>query len=101
MKRIMTSLLLVTAVAIASPQAPGLQTFFTNFTAEWVRGNPNGATASRFFTGPTQDRLERQLTPETEAYRRERIKLARRGLAELRKFDRTKVSDAQRVSAEL
>ena len=75
--------------------------FFRNFTAEWVRNNPNLATSSRYFTGEEQSRLERQLTPETLAYRRSRIVLARRGLAELAKFDRSKLTETQRVSAEL
>src|SRR5262249_29300686 len=39
--------------------------------------------------------------PETNAYRRQRIELARKGLAELRKFDLTHLSETQRVSADL
>jgi uncharacterized protein (DUF885 family) len=102
MRRILT-LLLLSGVAVATPQTPPetIDKFFSDFTAEWISGNPNAATATRYFTGPEQGRLERQLTPETEAYRRERIKLARKGLAELRRFDRTKMSQIQRVSADL
>jgi hypothetical protein len=72
--------------AAQAPQA-AFDKFFSDFTAEWMRGNPNAATATRYFTADEQDRLERQLTPETDAYRRARINLARKGLAELRKFD--------------
>src|SRR4029077_21219596 len=43
----------------------------------------------------------RQLTPQTNAYRRSRIQLAEQGLAGLRKFDRTKLTDTQRISADL
>ncbi len=82
-------------------QQPNIDDFFRNFTAEWVRSNPNLATSSRYFTGEEQDRLERQLTPETLVYRRSRIELARRGLADLAKFDRSKLNETQRVSAEL
>ena len=39
--------------------------------------------------------------PETAAYKLSRIQLANRGLAELRKFDRRQMTDAQRLSAEL
>lgn len=81
--------------------AKDVDQFFAEFTAEWVRGNPNLATSSRYFTGEEQDRLERQITPETEAYRHERVELARRGLAELAKFDRGQMNDVQRVSADL
>jgi len=101
MKRLATLLVLVSGISFSAPQAPGLETFFNNFTAEWMRGNPNGAASARFFTGEEQQRLERQITPETDAYRRERIAMARKGLAELRKFDLSKATDTQRVSAEL
>src|SRR5581483_3262950 len=82
-------------------QQPNIDNFFRDFTAEWVRGNPDQATASRYFTGEEQDRLERQLTPETLEWRRGRNQLARRGLAELRKFDRARLTAPQRVSADV
>src|SRR5579863_1338024 len=82
-------------------QQPNIDDFFRNFTADWIRNNPNLATSSRYFTGEEQDRLERQLTPETLAYRRTRIELARKGLAELAKFDRSKLNPTQHVSADL
>ena len=92
--------LLLLASGLAA-QTASIDDFFRDFAAQWMRGNPSAATGARYFTGEEQDRLERQLTPETEAYRRSRIQLARTGLAELRKFDRTKMTDLQRVSAEL
>ena len=68
--------------------------FFRDFTDEWARGNPNLATSARYFSGEEQDRLERQLTPETRAYRQARIQLARKGLAGLAKFDASKLSES-------
>jgi len=82
-------------------QAPSIDDFFRDFTAEWVRGNPNLATSDRYFTGEEQDRLERQLTPQTRAYHLTRIQLAKQGLAQLQKFDRSKLTDTQRISADL
>src|SRR4029077_4514071 len=82
-------------------QTPTIDDSFRDFTAEWVRGNPNLATADRYFTGDEQDRLERQLTPQTLAYHRTRIQLAKQGLAQLQKFDRSKFNDTQRISADL
>jgi uncharacterized protein (DUF885 family) len=106
MKRILALLILASAVSVfaqQSQQSPriSIDQFFDNFTAEWIRANPNTAAATRYFTGEQQDRFERQLTPETVAFRQERIKLARKGLAELRQFDRTKLSSTQRLSADL
>src|SRR6516162_9890267 len=92
-------LVMLSAISVSAQQiidtTPAMQPidrFFTDFTAEWVRGNPNAATGARYFIGEEQDRLERQLTPQTKAYTRERIALARKGLEQLRKFDRTKMS---------
>jgi uncharacterized protein (DUF885 family) len=45
--------------------------------------------------------MDRQLTPLTRAHREGTVALARRGLAELARFDRSAMTDAQRVSADL
>ena len=96
------SLLLATGLP-AQQRAPAanIDDFFRDFTAEWVRSNPDQATRTRYFSGEEQDRFERQLTPETIEWRRGRIQLAKRGLAELRRFDRTKLSESQRLSADV
>ena len=89
-------------IAATALRAQGsVDDFFRDFSAEWIRANPNQATATRYFTGPEQDRLERQLTPVTAEWRRARVVLARRGLAELDKFDRRRMTDVQRVSADV
>jgi uncharacterized protein (DUF885 family) len=78
-----------------------IERFFADFTAEWVRNNPDLAVATRYFQGEEQAALDRQLTPRTRAWRLQRIALARRGLAELADFEVASLSDAQRVSAEV
>jgi uncharacterized protein (DUF885 family) len=90
----------VCALPLPAPER-GIDDFFRTFTGDWVRHDPNLATSTRYFTGEEQDRLERQLRPETQAWKRDRIRRARQGLAELRKFDRTRMTDTQRVSADL
>jgi uncharacterized protein (DUF885 family)/glyoxylase-like metal-dependent hydrolase (beta-lactamase superfamily II) len=82
----------------AAPRATAIGTFFESFAREWVRSNPQRATALQYFTGEEQDRLDRQLTPVTRRYRQERIDHARRGLTQLRTFDRTALSAEERVS---
>ena len=64
-------------------QARTIGAFFDDFSAEWMRRRPSQSTASRYFTGAEQDRLDRQLTPETPEWRRETVEQARRGLKEL------------------
>lgn len=58
-----------------NPSAQNVDDLFRDFTAEWVRADAGLATRTRYFTGPEQDRLERQLTPLTEARKHARIQL--------------------------
>ena len=94
------ALALLAAVAV-SAQPRTVDDFFRDFTAEWVRGDPNLAARTRYFTGPEQQALERRLTPLTREYKASRVAQAKKGLAEIRRFDRARMSDAQRLSAEL
>jgi hypothetical protein len=58
-----------------NPGARTIDDMFRDFTAEWVRNDPDLATQTRYLTGEEQDRLERQLTPRTQAWKRARIQL--------------------------
>jgi uncharacterized protein (DUF885 family) len=87
--------------SISAAQERSIERFFDEFTAEWVRRDPDLATATRYFSGAEQDRLEQQLTPNTRAFALERVALARRGLSELGKFDTAKLDESQRLSAQL
>jgi hypothetical protein len=69
--------------AAAPAQERDLGKFFDTFTDEWVRRDADLATATRYFSGEEQDKLEQQLTPNTRAWSLERIALAKRGLGEL------------------
>lgn len=96
--------LLLPCLALAQAGSASRSTvdaFFDRFTDEWVRADPDLATSSRYFSGEEQNRLEQQLTPRTRAYTLERIKRAKKGLADLAKFDRNKMNESQRVSADL
>jgi len=95
-----TVLLLLLAVALGAQQSD-IDGFFSSFTADWVRANPDLATSSRYFKGLEQDRLERQITPLTIDYRRSRVQLARKGLAELGRFNSPTMTETQRISVEL
>jgi uncharacterized protein (DUF885 family) len=98
---VVTLALSSTAAVIGQSSAASIDTFFSDFTAEWVRANPSVATATRYFGVDEQDRLDRQLTPQTHAYKRSRIRLAMQGLARLSRFDRGNLTEVQRVSADL
>jgi uncharacterized protein (DUF885 family) len=98
---------LVTWPALAQERNAGrepnreIAQFFDDFTAQWVRRDPDLATATRYFSGAEQERLEQQLTPNTRAWTLERIALARRGLSQLGKFDSSRLDESQRLSAQL
>ena len=87
--------------ALAKEAATPIRTYFDDFAAQWVRFNPDLATASRYFSGAEQQALERQMTPQTREWRLQRIALARKGIEGLKRFDRSSLSQADRVSAEL
>jgi len=94
---VVAAVLLLLASPVAQDRA--LDHFFDEFAAEWMRADPNGATFRRYFTGEEQRRLERELTPMTDVWRRDRIARARRGLIRLHAFDRGRMSDTQSLSA--
>ena len=108
MRRTVISLLacFVAIGPIALPHAraaapASIDTFFERFTADWVRADPDLATALRYFSGEEQDRLERQVTPNTREQRVGRIRRAQAGLASLRRFDRKTLTATQNLSADL
>lgn len=75
--------------------------FFERFTDAWMRRQPSASTASRYFGDAEQALMDRELTPQTQAFRAETIALAQRGLDELSALDRASMGDTDRVSAEL
>lgn len=81
--------------------AASIEEFFHRFTDDWVRRDPNVAVFASYFDGDERDRLSRQLTPVTRAFRLETIELARAGLAELETFDRNSLTPNQRLSADV
>ena len=100
-RRLAAVALVLAATAAVRAQPPTIADFFDRFTADWIRSNPDQATGARYFTGDEQRNLERQLTPVTEAWSNSRRDLARRGLAELSRFDLSRVNKTDRLSAEL
>ncbi len=90
---------LLVFTGLEASAATGIDEFFERFTADWVRASPELATFTQYFSGAEQVRIDSQLSPETERVRKERVDRARRGLAELRRFDVKQLSASQRLSA--
>ena len=103
MKRFAFVLFLLVAsgfVVIAQPHP--VARVFDTFAAEWIRNSPDLAVSTRYHPGEEQQRLERQLTPQTDAYTRSRRELARRGIGELDQAVKAgPLTPTERISAEL
>lgn len=86
----------------AAAEAPAaIDDFFSEFTAQWVRANPNLAISTGFFAGDEQNQLEQQVTPLTLAQEQRIIALAHEGLAQLDRYDLEQESDTVRISADV
>jgi uncharacterized protein (DUF885 family) len=75
--------------------------FFSAFTDDWMRFHTDAAASVRYFKGAEQDAIERQIEPRTLRHRDAERLLVRKGLNELRSFDRRKMTDAQLLSADI
>ncbi|HVZ66132.1 MAG TPA: DUF885 domain-containing protein [Lacunisphaera sp.] len=87
-----------TSVDLITTQ-PNFDQWVDTFCDEWMRANPDLATQAQYFTGATQDALDRKLTSIAKSARAERTAIARRGLADLARFEARRLSADQRVSA--
>ena len=100
-QRVACSLLLAWIASEPAAQQRSIDDFFREYADGWVRMNPNLAVSTRYFTGEEQDRLEQQLTSDTDAAEQQRSEYLTRGLAELARFDRARLTDTERLSANL
>jgi len=69
------------------------------FAEDWVRRNPQLASATQYFAGREQEALDRQLTPLTPAQRKQTVALAKAGVARLDSFLAGPLGEEQRTSA--
>lgn len=99
MQRFVWAFFAVASLAVA--QSPSIDQFFRRFTNEWMRFHTDSAAAARFFSGAEQDRVERTIGAQTMARRDAERRLVHKGLAELRSFDRAKLSESQRLAADI
>jgi uncharacterized protein (DUF885 family) len=100
MKRSVLFMLSLLAV-IPSAQQPSIDDFFRELSDGWVRLNPNLAVATRYFSGDEQDRLERQISSYSDAVEQQRLDYIERGRQQLARFNRSRMSDAERLSADV
>lgn len=96
---------LAAPAAVAASSSPAVKPnaafdkWADKFAQDWVRGNPQFATATQYFSGAEQDALDRQLTPQTPAQRKKMIAKAKEGIARLDKWMAGPLDETQRISA--
>jgi uncharacterized protein (DUF885 family) len=78
-----------------------LDALFAGFTDRWMAANPSAASASRYFDGEQQARLDRQITGRDAASRAATRTLAAEGIAALQAIDLSSLDAERRLSAEL
>ena len=69
------------------------------YAAGWVRMNPQLASSTQYFGGAEQGALDRELTPQTAARRKQMVALAKTGVARLDKWLAGPLGETQRTSA--
>jgi uncharacterized protein (DUF885 family) len=81
-----------------------LDEWIQRYSDEVMRFNTDGAAARRYFrlSDPRfQDQIEGQINPRTAARREENHALMRRGLEELKQFEKAPLTEAQRKSLDI
>jgi uncharacterized protein (DUF885 family) len=92
---------LVLAVAASAAAEPSIDAFFQSYTDQWMRFHTDSAASRRYFTGALQDSMERQVESRSAARRAAEAQLMRKGLDALHAFDRSKLTRAQKLSADI
>ena len=94
---------LALAATLPLSAVPGadIDRFFQDFFESWVRADPEMATSMRIFPADVQNKLDSKLSDISDQAAHTRIARAKEGLAALAKFDRAKLTAAQRFSADM
>jgi len=93
------------AIAAPAPKAAAVKpnaafdAWAERFANDWVRMNPQLASSTQYFGGTEQAALDRQLTPQTPARRKQMVAMAKTGVARLDKFLAGPLDETQKISA--
>ena len=87
--------------AAQDPVATRFEAFLTRYSDDWMRFHTDAAAARRYFKGALGEKFERQIEPSTQEHRRAELALIRRGLDELKMFDRARLTEAQKTAADI
>jgi len=103
MRRAILLLLIVLAPTFLVAQGPGADfgAFVQRYADDWMRFHTNAASSRRYFTGAEEDAIERQIEPVTAKQRSDELELIRRGLNELRRFDRARLAPTDQRSFDI
>ena len=103
MRRLLSTAILLCGLATvaAQPANSDFSQFIQRYTDEWMRFHTNFASSRRYFSGGEQEAMDRQIEPVTRAHRQAEVQLIDRGLAELKRFDRSRLSVSDQRIADI
>jgi uncharacterized protein (DUF885 family) len=87
------------AQAAATKPYAAFNVWADKFAEDWVRLSPQSATSTQYFSGAEQARLDRELTPLTDAHRQKAVTMARAGIKRLDGFKTAPLDATQKISA--
>ena len=90
----------VVSLAAQTPSSE-FGTWVQRYTDEWMRFHTNAASTRRYFGAMEQSAMERQIEPVTKARRDAEQQLIQRGLTDLSRFDRSRLTPVDQRSADI
>jgi uncharacterized protein (DUF885 family) len=87
-----TCLLCGLTTVSAQPANRDFSAFIQRYTDDWMRFHTDFASSRRYFSGGEQEAMDRQIEPVTRAHRQAELQLIDRGIAQLKTFDRSRLS---------
>jgi uncharacterized protein (DUF885 family) len=94
---------LASGVVSLAAQTPSSEfgAWVQRYTDEWMRFHTNAASTRRYFGATEQSAMERQIEPVTKARRDAEQQLIQRGLTDLSRFDRSRLTPVDQRSADI
>src|SRR5262252_8908788 len=103
LRRAILATALASGVVSLAAQTPSSEfgAWVQRYTDEWMRFHTNAASTRRYFGAMEQNAMERQIEPVTKPRRDAEQQLIQRGLTDLSRFDRSRLTPVEQRSADI
>src|SRR5437588_9935151 len=92
-------LIITPPVAPQPSPKPNIDEFFDRYAKDQARHSPYTSTWTQVLPPKEQEKLDAELDPATEAHTTAYFRRTQEALSELRRFDRSRMTPVQRVTA--